>query len=301
MSWFWLTLIAAVFLGLYDIAKKNAVAQNAVPPVLLGNVCTAALIWGIPVLAAFANFDMGIEAKWQATLTDLEVEDHLLLFAKSAMVGSSWAFAFFALKHLPISIAAPIRATSPFWTILLAVAFLSERPNQLQWSGIVLILMAFVAFSRVGEREGIRFHRNRWIAFMVIATLISAFCGIYDKFLLQTKGYSAATVQAWFSIYLVPVMFPMFLYWWKYDRGKSPFEWRWSIPLIAIFLLLADYCYFVAVSQPDALIAVISPLRRTSIIIAFAYGIFGLKEVNWRAKLVCIAILFAGVCLISLA
>ena len=297
--WFILTLIAAVFLGLYDIAKKHSVNDNAVPPVLLANVSTAALIWGVPIIAGLVFADS--ESGWLTRLWNPTLTEHALLFGKSALVGSSWMFAFFALKALPISIAAPIRATSPLWTIVLAVSLTGERPLPLQWIGIALILIAFFSFSLVGKREGIRFHRDPAIGLMIVATLISAFCGLYDKYLLQTIGLKPAIVQAWFSIYLVPVMLPLNLYWWRYDRQTTPFQWRWSIPLIAIFLLVADYTYFVAVAQPDALISVISPLRRTSIVIAFLFGIFILKEQNWRPKLASIAVLIAGMFLIAFA
>ena len=295
--WFILTLIAAFFLGLYDIAKKHSVNDNAVPPVLLANVSTAALIWGVPIVAGLVFADgehVWLSRLWTPTLTE-----HALLFGKSALVGSSWMFAFFALKALPISIAAPIRATSPVWTIVLAVSLTGERPLLLQWLGIALILIAFFSFSLVGKCEGIRFHRDPAIGLMIVATLISAFCGLYDKYLLQTIGLKPAIVQAWFSIYLVPVMLPMNVYWWRFDRQTTPFQWRWSIPLIAIFLLVADYTYFVAVAQPDALISLISPLRRTSIVIAFLFGIFVLKELNWRPKLASIVVLIAGMFLIA--
>lgn len=295
--WFILTLVAALFLGLYDIAKKHSVHDNAVPPVLLANVSTAALIWSGPVMAGFVF--SGSDSHWCARLWQLTGTEHALLVAKSALVGSSWMFAFFALKALPISIAAPIRATSPLWTIVLAVSLMGERPLANQWLGIVMILIAFFSFSLVGKREGIHFHRNRAIGLMVIATLISAFCGLYDKYLLQTIGLRPAIVQAWFSIYLVPVMLPLYLYWWRFDRKAKPFQWRWSIPLIAIFLLIADYTYFVAVAQPDALISLISPLRRTSIIVAYLFGVIVLKEANWRPKLISIVVLIAGMFLIA--
>ncbi|QEG21617.1 DMT family transporter [Mariniblastus fucicola] len=297
LSWYSLTLIAAVFLGLYGIAKKHAVDENAVAPVLLANVSTAALIWSIPVAweVLSGESDVGFG------LCQLGAIEHLQLFLKSAMVGTSWMFAFVALKNLPISIATPIRATSPLWTILLAVSFANERPMVAQWVGMALIMVSFYAFSKVGRREGIHFRHNRAVWLMVAATLVSSFCGLYDKFLLQTVGIKPAVVQAWFSIYLVPVMIPMSLVWWFRDRQKTPFKWRWSIPMIAILLLIADYVYFVAVSDPEALISVISPLRRCSIVIPFLFGILALKEQNWRAKSVCIAILIVGAFLISVA
>lgn len=297
-NWFVLTLIAAFFLGLYDIAKKHSVADNAVPAVLLLNVSTAASIWAVPII-----YELGAGQSFVASIEvcNIGFSEHLLLFGKSVLVSVSWMFAFFGIKHLPISIAAPIRSTSPFWTIILAVVFMGERPLTIQWLGIGLIVIAFYSFSMVGLKEGIQFSRDRYVWLMVLATLVGATSGLYDKYLLQVVKIEPAQVQAWFSIYLVPALTPMFIYWFWFERTVNRFEFRWSIPLIAVFLLLADYFYFVAVADPDALISIISPLRRSSILIAFSYGIWILGEKNWRSKLWCLGILMAGIYTVSLS
>ena len=296
MGWFWLTLLAAVFLGLYEIAKKKAVHENAVPPVLLLYTATSALVWiAMIVIALFSSDPLK-----HRSILELSASQHLLLILKSFIVGASWTFAFAALKHLPISIASPIRATSPFWTIAMAVLFLAERPSALQWIGVVLILIAFLIFSWAGQKEGIVFHSNRWITFMVIATVIGAASGIYDKYLLQTVQLSPSTVQAWFSIYLVPIMLPLAFHWWRFERRKTPFHWRWSIPLIALFLLCSDFLYFTALADSEALISIVSPLRRSSILIAFVFGVFWLREGNWKYKLTAILILLSGIFAIGL-
>jgi drug/metabolite transporter (DMT)-like permease len=298
MNWIAVSLLSALFLGLYEIAKKESLRGNAVPPVLFCNVLTQAAAW-IPLLIA-SQFP-------QSQLPDvlrvqpLDWADHARLAAKSLLAGSSWICASFALKHLPISIAAPIRATSPFATVLFAVLLLAERPSPGQWSGVAIILAAFYAFSLAGRREGIVFHKNRWITLMILATLLGAASALYDKYLLGTCGYHAADVQAWFSVYLIPVMAPLLAHWLLKNRSRSPFEWRWSIPMIAILLLISDFLYFHANEQPDALISVISPLRRTSVIIAFLAGIRLYGEQNWRIKSLCLAGLMLGVTVISLA
>ena len=292
-NWILLSLFSGLLLGCYDITKKASVRDNAVPPVLLLSVMTGAVIW---LLILVGSSDSSVVAA-----RDLGLREHGLLFAKSVMVGLSWSCAFFALKHLPISVATPIRATSPVWTILIAVAAMSERPSVQQWLGIGLVLAAFFALSRVGAKEDIHFHRDRWVGLMLVATLVGSLCAIYDKYLLQTERLSPVSVQAWFSIYLVPVMLPLAIRWWRYDREQTPFQWRWSIPMISVLLLVADYAYFTAVSDPDALISVVSPLRRTSVIVAFAFGILSLKEKNWRAKAPCIGVILLGVYLISVA
>jgi drug/metabolite transporter (DMT)-like permease len=290
VDWILLSIVSAFFLGVYDICKKSAVRDNAVPVVLLFNVMTAAGVW-VPILIGIAiTADAG-----DVTPLSIGWRWHGLLAIKSMLVGLSWTLAFFAMKRLPLSIATPIRATSPLWTIAIAVSAMGERPSMNQWIGIALVLSAFFAFSRVGKREGIHFHRDGAVAMMVGATLLGAISSIYDKFLLQRIGIPPATVQAWFSIYLVPVMMPLAVRWYIIDRHRKPFAWRWSIPLIAVFLLAADFVYFTAVANPEALISVISPIRRASVIVAFAFGILHLGELHWKAKSMCIAGILVGV------
>lgn len=296
MHWILLSLLSAIFLGVYGIAKKAAAHENAVPGVLFLNVLTAAVICAPVVL---------VSALWPDRLagTPLFVEpisaiEHGMLAAKSLLVGLSWTLALFGVKHLPLSVSTPIRSTAPLWTILIAVALLGERPGASQWVGILVVLLAFFLLSQIGKREGIHFRNNRGVACMVGATLLGSMSAIYDKHLLQQADFTPATVQAWFSIYLVGVMLPLATYWWFKERRAKPLQLRWAIPAIAVTLLIADFLYFTAVSDPEALISVVSPLRRTSVLIPFAFGILFLSEKNWKAKAACIGLMLLGVGLV---
>ena len=298
MPWVFLSICSALFLGFYDLAKKHAVKDNAVLPVLFFGVVTSAVIWFPFIL--WSHLDPGSYPSKTFLVVPLDWTDHLLLLAKSALVGASWVFGYFAVKHLPISIAAPIRATSPLWTVLLAVLMMSERPSGWQWLGVAIVLLAFYAFSFVGKLEGIRFHKDKWVGFMLIATLLGACSALYDKYLLQNAALEPATVQAWFSVYLVVVLFPFFLGWLKELWPRGQFEWRWSIPFIGILLLVADFLYFTAITHEDALISVISPIRRAAVIVTFVGGITLYKEKNFGPKAVCIAVLLGGIALLYL-
>lgn len=302
-------MLSALFLGLYDITKKLAVKNNAVPPVLLLNVMFAAALW-TPIIwmsslspsmltQAQSAGDSAWLARWQLAVAPIDMVQHLQVAFKSLIVGISWTAAFAALHRLPISVASPIRATGPVWTISFATLLMGERPSFQQWVGLSIIVLAFLAFSRVSRTEGISFHRDRSIWLMYLATLSGSASALYDKYLLQTVGLHPATVQAWFSIYLVPVMLPWYAWWRWSQKSKTRFAWRHSIPLIALFLLLSDFLYFQAVSDPNSLISIISPVRRTSIIVAFVAGVTWFGELNWRPKLLCIIGLLLGVFVIS--
>ena len=296
MSWVLLSIASALLLGFYDLAKKHALKENAVLPVLFFGILTSGIVW-LPFVV-WSGLSPESYPSEQFLVDPLGAKAHCLLFLKSALVASSWIFGYFALKHLPLSIASPIRATSPLWTILLAVFLMGEQPSAWQWLGIAIVLAAFYAFSFVGKLEGIHFHRDKWVGYMIAATLIGACSAIYDKFLLQNAALRPATVQAWFSVYLVVVMLPFYLLWLKGAWPRGVFHWRWSIPLIGLLLLAADFLYFTAVSQEDALISVISPIRRAAVVVAFAGGILLHKEQNFRPKAICIAVLLLGILLL---
>ena len=75
------------------------------------------------------------------------------------------------------------------------------------------------------------------------------------------------------------------------------FRWRWSIPFIALALLVADYIYFGALADKDSLVALVMSLRRGSTLVAFVGGIWLFKEeAGWKKVLAVLGIL-AGIAL----
>ncbi|TWU40666.1 EamA-like transporter family protein [Novipirellula artificiosorum] len=298
MTWIGLSAVSALLLGFYDVAKKVAVRQNAVPVVLLISVSVGCTLWLPMILWSWVSVETVPHRLLR--VDSLSLGEHGLLMAKSVLVGTSWTLAFFSLKRLPLSIAAPIRSTSPVWTIAIASLFLHERPTPTQWVGIAIVLTAFWVFSAVGLREGVKFHRDRGVAMMVAATLLGAISSIYDKFLLQTAAISPSTVQAWFSVYLVPVMIPMAVSWQQTQQKKTPFQWRPIILTICPLLLAADMVYFTALADPDALVSIVSVVRRCSVVISFLFGIRALGEANFWPKAACIVAILAGVAVLAL-
>ncbi|MEI8038215.1 MAG: EamA family transporter [Verrucomicrobiota bacterium] len=296
MSWLVLTIASAFLLGFYDYFKKLALRDNAVLPVLFGSVAAGALVW-LPFVLWSAVAPATLPAAW-CLVAGMSAHSHLLLLAKAAIVGASWLCGYFGIKSLPLSIASPIRATGPLWTIAFAVLLFHESPAPRQWLGVAVILASFFAFTFVGRREGIHFHRNRAVWFMAGATLLGAASSLYDKFLLQGAHLSPVQVQAWFTIYTTLLLVPPLVLWLRL-RHRHPFHWHWAIPVIGFTLLAADILYFTAIAQPGALISLISPARRTSVVVSFLLGIFLFQESHLRSKAACVAGIITGVILLS--
>jgi transporter family protein len=294
MDWISASLLSALFLGAYELFTKHAVRNNAVLPVLFFSTLTGAAVW-IPLML-LESASPGSLPRSLVT-NPLTATQHLQLALKSAIVAASWVFTYFALKHLPLTIGSPVRATSPIWTLLGAVLLLGERPSVLQTVGILITLASFFGLSWAGAREGVHFHRNKWIWYLIAGTLFGAASSLYDRFLLGRLRFSVPTVQAWFSVYLALIFLPLAVGWKRRWWPRKEFYWRWSIPLVAISLLVADYIYFSALRQPEALVSVVMSLRRGSTLVGFAGGLMFFGEQNGRQKLPAVIGILAGMAL----
>ena len=280
--WALIGIVAAVFLGIYDIFKKTSLNNNAVIPVLFISIATSSILFYIPLIAGSRLFPEALNSL-SLYVPAISAREHLLIFLKSVIVLSSWILAFFAVKNLPLSIVSPIRATAPLWTLLGALIIFSEKLNTLQWFGLIITLLFFYLFSTTGKLEGINFRKNNWVLLILLATLLGSTSSLYDKYIV--KAIDRLSVQTWSGIYQLLLMIPILvLLWYPRRKRTTPFKWRWSIPLIGVFLFITDFLYFYALSFPDVLISVLSGIRRSGVIVPFIFAALFLKEKNIKRK-----------------
>lgn len=288
--WLILAFVSAALLGLYDVAKKQAVKDNAVPTVLLLNTLFSSLLF-LPVIIS-SECDLG----WfEATIFDVEpqgLRQHLLIILKSAIVLSSWIFGYFGIKHLPLTLVGPINATRPVIVLVGAMLLFGERLNALQWIGVLLALISIFMLSRAGKKEGIDFTHNRWILCVAAAAILGAASGLYDRYIMQEL--EPLFVQSWYNIYQLTMMAMAVSAIYLLQPSRTPFHWSWAIPLISLFLSAADLAYFVALSNEEAMISVVSMIRRGSVVVSFACGAMLFHEKNLRAKAIDLAFILVG-------
>lgn len=299
--WLSLAFLSAALLGFYDVFKKRSLRDNAVIPVLFLNTLICSLIF-MPLIVGSAVGWLGPESVVYIPAGGWDVHKYILV--KSFIVLGSWLLGYVGMKHLPLTIVGPINATRPVMTLIGAMLVYGERLNGWQWAGVVLAVVSFLMLSRSGKKEGIRFAHNRWIYCIVGAALLGAVSGLYDKFLMAPVGEGGVgldkmAVQGWYNVYQCVMMGAMVvLFWWPVRRRTAPFRWDAAIPLISIFLTAADLAYFYALSQPGAMISVVSMVRRGSVVVSFLFAALVFKEKNLRAKAVDLVLVLLGmVCL----
>lgn len=293
--WFVLALLSALCLGFYDVLRKYSLRNNAVLPVLLCST-TASSVMMLPILL-LSRYGAIDQTSW-LYIPSVAPEVHLLLVGKAAIVLGSWIFVYYGLKNLPLSIVSPIRATAPIWTLIGALIIYSERPNGLQWLGLIVTFGFFMLFSVAGKREGINFRANKWIWSVVLGTLIGSCSALYDKFLVNYAEVPRMSILCYYSFYQVLILIPMlFMIWWP-TRKESPFVWKWTVPCIGFVIIIADFVYYGAISSPGSMISLISPLRRSNAIVAFIMAALIFKEKNMLRKGLCLLGILAGIAII---
>ncbi len=288
--WLLPVLGSALMLGVYDLAKKHAVHENSVMPVLFYATLSGSLFYVVVAI---------LLGRTGAFVCSPEIWG--MIFLKTLIVSASWILVYYALRELPISIASPIRASSPLWTFFGSLILFHEVPTVWQAVGMLLMFAGYYAFSVLGKLEGISFLKAKGIHLIVLGTLIGAGSALYDKFLLNIQKIPVDTVQIWFSIDLVIILGIAYLIRTFCFGQKHPFQWRWSIPLTGVLLIIADFLYFYAVSMPDIQISIVSLVRRSNCIVSFAVGAWFFHDVNVKKKTAALLLILLGIAVLALA
>ena len=262
MMWLLLAFLSAALLGFYDVFKKQSLKDNAVIPVLFLNTLFSSLIF-LPFIV-LSVWRPGIleNSIFYVPVAGWEVHRYVVL--KSVIVLSSWMLGYFGMKNLPITIVGPINATRPVMVLVGALVVFGERLNFYQWIGVLMAVFSFFMLSRSGKKEGIDFKHNKWIYYVVMAAVLGAVSGLYDKYLMAPAdqggiGLDRMIVQSWYNIYQLFMMGGvLMLLWWPKRQSTTPFHWHWCIILISIFLSAADFVYFYALSLDGAMISIVS-------------------------------------------
>jgi transporter family protein len=221
---------------------------------------------------------------------------HLLFVLKSCIVALAWLFGYFSVKHLPVTLLAPLNASGPVWTMLGAIVIYGEKMNALQWTGVAVSLVFYYALSFGGNIRGSDQKDRRWIFFAFLSILFNSASALLDKYLV--REYDRISMQAWFSIYTAFLFLVIMFIVWYPGRKSSPFIWKWAIPMVGFVLVAADFFYFKALSYEDSLVSILIIVRRASAVVVFAAGALYFKETSLRRRGIVLAGILTGVALV---
>lgn len=302
--WIIFAFISATLLGLYDASKKVSLRNNDVIPVLFLNTLFCSLIF-LPLIILSYYSEIHKDSMFYVTIGSWE--EHRWILLKSIIVLLSWLFGYFAMAHLPLTIVGPINATRPIITLIGAMIVFGEALNYWQWIGVSLSIFSLFLLSRSGKNEGIYFRHNRWILFLIFSALLGACSGLLDKYLMAKPddggvGLERMFTQSWYNLYQCLLMVIILIIYkikrlkntLAFTKQRNAFHWKWTILFISVFLSVADFAYFYALSLSGAMISIVSMVRRGSVIVSFVCGAIILRERNLKAKIIDLVFILAG-------
>jgi bacterial/archaeal transporter family protein len=295
--WIFLGICSALFLGFHEIFKKVGVNHNTVLPVLFF-ASLAGAVFFLPFIgiSLFIDEPAG-KVLWY--IQEVPLRAHVLFVLKSVIVAFAWLFGYYAVKHLPVTILAPINASGPVWTILGAMIIYGEKLNFLQWCGVVISLIFYYIISFGGNIRAHVANAKKWSLYAFLSILFNSASALLDKYLVI--HYDRIAMQAYFSLYTAIIFgFILFFTTQKNHPLFRTFIWRWAIPLIGLFLIAADYFYFYALSFEGSLVSILIILRRSSAVIVFTAGILYFHESNLRRRALTLAGILLGTALVVL-
>lgn len=294
--WVILSLISALLLGFYDIFKKSTVVNNAIIPVLFYSTLVSGLLFVPFIVTSHYCPEFYGNGFWNHFYVEpLTWRQHLLVFGKTALILVSWMFSYSAMKNLPLTVVGPVNQLRPAISLVLLFAIFREHLTWMQWTGVALAIVSFWLMGRSGKKEGIHFKTNKWVYMLLASAVMVALSGVYDKFLLSGESISPSTIQAWYTIYDFFMVALLFFLIWRPKRKEHPFEWRWGILAMAVFVTVADVIYLSGLKQ-EAAVLVLIPLilYGVRLIVSFVYGALCFKERNIRSKIIPLLMVLAA-------
>ena len=279
--WLWLTVCSALLLGIYDVFKKQALKRNGVYWILVGSTGLTTLFLS-PFLSA------------------ISLHDHLCILIKAVLVSTSWVSGLIAMKHLPLTTVSTIKASRPMFVVIFSIILFGERLSPLQWLGVAIVMAALFLSSRSKRHETDKVNSAKGMVAMVVSVLSGAASALYDKHIIS--GFEPLALQSWTNLYITALLALILLIQYLADKEHfQGFAWDWRILIIAVLITAADAAYFFAIKDPDAMLSVISIIRRCSVLVTFLGGALILKEGQIRDKALDMVLMMAGVGLLLYA
>lgn len=277
--WILYVLFYGLMKGGRDVIKKVALKKNTIIEVLIFHT-------GL-------SFLMVIPTARDAFSVNVHFMGYIAL--KALFVFSAWILSFNAISKLPVSVVGILDLSRVIFATFLGVVVLGEVIGIGHLVGlslvcIGLIMLKFINGASKGNvgKEDIR---TIFVIMALASCILNAGSGLLDKILM--RDLSSSQLQFWFMLF-------MFIYYIVYalvTRAKISFStlknvWVW---VLSIIFVLADKALFIANGMPDSKITVMTLIKQSCCIVTIIGGKLVFKEKNITKKLICAAIIIAGI------
>lgn len=291
MEWYWLALISAMLSAFAAIMQKK----------VLGGI--SAIRFTVIVSIFIALFSTLLISKLD--LSSAGTATVLILFSKSVINATAFLCIMYALKHLEISRALPLLASSPMLVAILAFIFLGESLSLFEICGMLLIVFGtYILELKKNEKLSDPFRvfiDSKYHRIILLALLLMSVSAVIDKLLLGRYKLPPVTfliIQNYFFLII------FFIYWLIYKLKNrdvklfSGIQKNAVIIIIIIAIVTIGYRWTQIESTKLAPVGLVISLKRLSVLFAVIIGAKLFKEENYLRKVIATALIVAGALMI---
>jgi bacterial/archaeal transporter family protein len=215
------------------------------------------------------------------------------VFLKAVAMTTAWLLFLYSLKKLPISVATPLQILSTLFAIIFGFIFLKEY--------LTILLGGLLTLQIISKKESSQktsSFLSRAFFSGVLASFFSALSLTLDRYLLRDL-IDPANLQFWFYIFIFVNTFLVFLVLkTPYKKALQNLKTKWWIfVILSLFLVISDRTYMIAATYPLALLGLLIPMKRLSIIFSVFIGGKAFKERNLNSKILATFVMLIGLVL----
>ena len=281
MSWVFLTLIYGLLKGAREVVKKESLKKSSV----------------VEVLFFYTLFGFLICIPASKDLASVDVSYLPYVFIKSFVIFIAWILSFRAIKYLPISVYGILDLSRVLFATLLGVLVMGETIGAMQGAGLILVAAGLIMLKR-RKSEASEDVKPIIVVLALISCMLNAVSGLLDKIL--TQYITPSQLQFYYMLFLT-LLYLAYLIIDKSEVSLKRAATNYWILLLAIMFVIADKALFVANSNPDSKITVMTLVKQSGCIMTILAGKFIYKEKNMLHKFVCAVIIIVGICVAVLA
>ena len=281
--WIALVIIYGLFKGIRDITKKKAMQISSTIEVLF--VYTLLSF----VMSAFLSFFSG-----EASPLQMDFSRLWIIGIKSSVIFIAWICSFKAIKKLPIGFYGIMDMSRVIIAAVLSVVFLREAPTAFKLIGMALVLAGLLLVNLKSEGEGGQKANVVYILMVLVSCLMNAVSEILDKYLMGGGGLSSGQLQFWYMLFLVVLYLGYMLVSRTKINWKNIFKNYWLI-IMSVLFVFGDKALFEACKYEDSSVITMTLIKQCSVLITIVGGRLVFKEKHTLYKLMCAAVIIAGI------
>lgn len=332
MVWIACVLLYGVLKGAREILKKKAMAKSTVIEVLVAYTTLSFLI-----VIVTSAWEIGTGTMPLRTyLFGLRPGYYAAIAVKSFVIFVAWICGFRALLKMPVSVYGILDMARVVFSALLGILVLGERPSLMQVGGIVLVCLGLLLLRFVKEDEPKKeaggkaavsaerlestgrpenpeeltstietaeqkaVHAKHkpgfYVALAMVSCFLNAVSGNMDKILMKDDRMSSGQLQLWYMFFLVAfyVIYTLARRIHLNFRGMLKNPWIWGL---SILFVIADRALFIANGYAESRVIVMTVLKQACTIVTILGGWLVFREKKILRKLLCAAVVIAGIVL----